>query len=85
MVVYSDKKLDAKAEVFGKALRQMLADGSAEQNLSTYVNYAYGDESLEELYGFDAWRLEKLRKLKGLYDPENRFRFYAPIPPEKST
>jgi hypothetical protein len=60
----------------------MLADSSSEDKLSTYVNYAYGDESLEELYGFEMWRLEKLKKLKGVYDPENRLRFYAPIPPK---
>jgi hypothetical protein len=83
VVVYSDKRFDAKAEKFGKALRTMLADSSSEDKLSTYVNYAYGDESLEELYGFEAWRLEKLKKLKGVYDPENRFRFYAPIPPKR--
>ena len=43
------------------------------------VNYANGDETLEEMYGHEGWRLEKLRRLKKEWDPENRFGFYAPI------
>lgn len=46
-----------------------------------YVNYARGDESMEEMYGYEDWRLEKLRGLKKQYryDPHGRFNFYAPI------
>ena len=44
-----------------------------------YVNYAVGREQLPEVYGRDETRLAKLRRLKGIYDPHNRFRFYAPI------
>lgn len=49
---------------------------------ATYVNYANGDESLESIYGYDSWRLEKLRELKAKYDPNNRFRYHVPINPE---
>ena len=45
----------------------------------TYLNYAFGDESLEELYGFEPWRLKKLRNVKQEYDPHGRFNFYGPI------
>ena len=45
----------------------------------TYLNYANGKESAEKIYGHDTWRLKKLRRLKEEWDPENRFRFYAPI------
>ncbi|ETS86666.1 hypothetical protein PFICI_00494 [Pestalotiopsis fici W106-1] len=48
---------------------------------STYVNYALGDESLEMIYGWEPWRLQKLRALKAKYDPLNTFRYYNPIPP----
>jgi hypothetical protein len=30
---------------------------------------------------YEAWRLRKLRDLKQKYDPNNRFRFFAPILP----
>jgi len=46
----------------------------------SYVNYAYGGESLEDLYGVE--NLERLSKLKRAYDPGNRFGFYAPIMPK---
>lgn len=45
----------------------------------TYVNYANGDEKRrEQLYGYDD-RLEKLAKLKKVWDPEYRFGFYNPV------
>lgn len=44
-----------------------------------YVNYARGDEPIEEVFGHEAWRLKRLRQLKAKYDPQNRFRFYNPI------
>lgn len=47
--------------------------------LEAYVNYATGEETVEEIYGREPWRLEKLRRLKKQYDPQGRFNFYAPI------
>ncbi|KAH8673621.1 FAD-dependent oxygenase [Xylariales sp. PMI_506] len=71
--------LDSRAITFGEGLRQALheADGSAE--LHAYVNYAHGDESLQEMYGYESWRLARLKALKEKYDPNNQFGFYAPI------
>ena len=46
---------------------------------STYVNYAHGDEPLEAIYGWEPWRLEKLKSLKKQYDPDFKFKFYNPI------
>lgn len=43
----------------------------------SYVNYAYGEETLEEMYG--AENLRRLHQLKKVYDPRNRFRYYAPL------
>lgn len=71
--------LDSYAIAFGDNLRKALhkADGSAEMH--TYVNYAHGDEKLQELYGYEAWRVSRLESLKSKYDPKGHFSFYAPI------
>ncbi|KAK3293715.1 uncharacterized protein B0H64DRAFT_364517 [Chaetomium fimeti] len=55
--------------------------GQPERRPTTYVNYAAGYESLEARYGHETWRLEKLRKLKRQYDPDNKFAWYNPIFP----
>ncbi|KAK3901903.1 6-hydroxy-D-nicotine oxidase [Staphylotrichum tortipilum] len=78
-IFYADatnSSLAQEAVRWGEAMRTA-AFGTAQRR--TYVNYAFGDESLEAMYGYEPWRLEKLRGLKRKYDPENRFRFYAPI------
>lgn len=41
-----------------------------------YQNYAFDDEPLEAIYGYEPWRLQRLRKLKRRYDPENVFKGY---------
>ncbi|KAF2032599.1 FAD-binding domain-containing protein, partial [Setomelanomma holmii] len=62
----------------GSKLRQILIDGAKETGGHySYVNYAYGGESAEEWYGKE--NLGRLRALKRVYDPKNRFRYYAPI------
>lgn len=38
--------------------------------ISSYINFAYGDEDLDVVYGDN---LSKLRALKQRYDPSNRF------------
>jgi hypothetical protein len=57
----------------------LFREGAPGRQPSAYVNYAAGDETLEMLYGYEPWRLEKLRKLKSEYDPNNCFRFYGTI------
>lgn len=51
--------------------------------LQQYVNYGNTTSTLrdppEALYGYEPWRLEKLRALKRLYDPDNVFRWYQPL------
>lgn len=53
---------------------------------NTYVNYAGGHpyETLESLYGYEPWRLDRLRELKAKYDPSNSFGFFVPIVSEYS-
>lgn len=55
------------------------APKAEEEHLFVYQNYAHGDEPLESLYGYEAWRLERLRALKRKYDPLNRFKAYHDI------
>ncbi|KUJ13259.1 FAD-binding domain-containing protein [Mollisia scopiformis] len=72
--------IDHIAHEFGKRLQKYLLEGSEDPaHLRAYVNYANGNESLQEVYGWEAWRLEKLRKLKAQWDPENKMRYYVPI------
>lgn len=53
--------------------------GQPDRLPNAYVNYASGLEPVEQWYGHEPWRLERLRDLKAQYDPNNRFRFYNPI------
>lgn len=76
----SGEVLDEVALKHGQDIKKILVDGAKDDGgTHAYVNYAFGGESAEELYGKEPWRLEKLRGLKKLYDPEDRFRFYAPF------
>lgn len=70
---------DEIARQAGEELRKIAVSGRQDGKLYAYVNYANGYETLEELYGHDAWRLEKLRHLKQVYDVDSRLNFYAPI------
>jgi Berberine and berberine like len=62
-----------------KAFIATTGDGKLKQ----YVNYGNTTSTLvdppEALYGYEPWRLEKLRKLKEQYDPTNVFRWYQPF------
>ena len=73
--------LDKLIQTAGESVRSILIDGAREQRgtARAYVNYASGGEPLESIYGQEPWRLERLKKLKREYDPQNRFRFYGPI------
>lgn len=67
------------ARTYAKEVKNMWDAGDPELKPLTYVNYAFGDESVESIYGYDSWRLERLRGLKQKYDPTNVFRYYNPI------
>lgn len=51
--------------------------------LQQYVNYGNTTSTMrdppEALYGYEQWRLEKLRRMKHIYDPDNVFRWYQPL------
>ncbi|KAL8709491.1 MAG: hypothetical protein Q9220_005733 [cf. Caloplaca sp. 1 TL-2023] len=69
----------AAATAYGRKARQIFLEGAAPMRLNAYSNYANGDETLEQIYGYETWRLEKLKRLKREWDPEGRFRFFNPI------
>ncbi|KAJ4295054.1 hypothetical protein N0V90_007062 [Kalmusia sp. IMI 367209] len=70
--------LDDLATSYGKKVREAMLGGTG-LKLGAYVNYAIGDESNEAVYGYDKWRLERLRGLKQKYDPKGRFGFFEGI------
>ncbi|KAI5459238.1 hypothetical protein BGZ63DRAFT_456033 [Mariannaea sp. PMI_226] len=72
--------IDPIAREFGEKLRGHLLRGSDDpERLRAYVNYAHGHESMGAIYGWEDWRLNRLRNLKAKWDPENKMRFYNPI------
>ncbi|KAI0460033.1 hypothetical protein F5B21DRAFT_523915 [Xylaria acuta] len=75
----ADSNLTAIAEKWAEDVRDTWNKGQPDVLPSNYVNYATGFESLPSIYGYEHWRLQKLAKLKSLYDPLNKFRFYNPI------
>jgi hypothetical protein len=79
-IVYepAGKALGDEAAAYGEKMRDAIVEGNGTP-LNAYVNYAYGTESQEELYGYEPWRQAKLKQLKEGYDPEGRFDFYNAI------
>ena len=63
----------------GESLRDIFYESSGLKQKRAYVNYAFGTESPQEVYGDEMWRQGKLIALKKKYDPFGRFNFYAPI------
>ncbi|KAJ6150702.1 hypothetical protein N7470_007296 [Penicillium chermesinum] len=72
-------KRDREAADLGHHLRDILHKATGQEQLHAYVNYAYGSETSEQLYGEEKWRQDKLLHLKRKYDPEGKFSYYAPI------
>jgi hypothetical protein len=72
-------ELDSQVAQLGNQLRSILRDGSGRQDFRAYINYAYGDETPQQLYGTEKWRQTRLQALKKKYDPAGKFSFYAPI------
>lgn len=76
----NDRDRERKAaQDWAAEVRDQWNAGQPERPVNAYVNYATGFETLQERYGHESWRVEKLRDLKAKYDPDNRFRYYNPI------
>ncbi|GAP88221.1 putative FAD binding domain-containing protein [Rosellinia necatrix] len=69
------------AEAWAKEVWDMWNAGQPGRKPKTYVNYSltHPYETLEATYGYEPWRLERLRALKAKYDRHNKFRYYVPI------
>ncbi|XDG06196.1 hypothetical protein ABKA04_005811 [Annulohypoxylon sp. FPYF3050] len=81
LIIYppEGEDLEKQAAQLGEDLRQILHKATGRENMHTYVNYAFGTETKEQMYGFEDWRQKKLLDLKNKYDPNRKFSFYAPI------
>lgn len=81
LVIYepADENHNLEARAFGESLRQIVFQESGQEKMYSYVNYAFGNEGPESWYGYEPWRLGRLRNLKAKYDPVGRFNFYAPF------
>lgn len=74
-----DSGLEDAAWEWAREVSDQWNAGQPDRLPTAYVNYANGFETVAERYGHEEWRLEKLRALKAIYDPGNRFRVYNPI------
>ena len=74
---YTDPSLHDKALAYGKSFKEKMT-GSLGEEVSLYPNFAFGNETLKELYG-EGERVEKLKALKNQWDPENVFCHYLPL------
>ncbi|KJZ79229.1 hypothetical protein HIM_01380 [Hirsutella minnesotensis 3608] len=68
-----------KVVTYGEKIQKVVRGASPPSPPHSYLNYANGGEQLIDVYGHDEARLAKLRRLKHMYDPHNRFGFYMPI------
>lgn len=75
-----DTATAAAANKLGLELRDELALTSGYSEPSVFLNYARGDEDLEQIYGRD--KLPRLASLKKAWDPDNIFAYNLPIPTE---
>ncbi|KAK2038886.1 FAD-binding domain-containing protein [Colletotrichum somersetense] len=78
-IIVSDPSLEPAGWEWAKEVRDFWNNGQPTRPADAYVNYANGFEPVEQMYGHEAWRLQRLRELKAKYDPSNRFRYYNPI------
>jgi hypothetical protein len=85
MMTATPKRIEDRAIFEGHLdyWKQRFIETSGYGRLQQYVNYgnttSSSEDPLEALYGYEPWRLEKLRRLKQIYDPDNIFRWYQPI------
>ena len=75
---YANKGLDAAVNAFVKPARDEFARTSGFETLTTYSNYAHGDEGPEAWYS--ARKLPQLSALKRKWDPDQLFRWNYPVP-----
>ncbi|OTB08086.1 hypothetical protein M426DRAFT_71296 [Hypoxylon sp. CI-4A] len=67
---YPDASLDSTAEAFGSKVRDLWRSTAELPGDRTYVNFAFGDETDQQVYYNSTSRLQQIKKQ---YDPENIF------------
>ena len=75
-----DSPIAEEVNNFGKEVRGDFVATSGYPELSAYVNYAWGDETPEQIYGRE--KLPRLLALKKKWDPDNVFRYSNGLPTE---
>ncbi|RDW91774.1 hypothetical protein BP5796_01168 [Coleophoma crateriformis] len=73
-----DTTTAAAAAALAVELRKDFAATSGYPELAVYINYAHGDETLEQKYGAD--KLPRLAALKKTWDPDNVFGYNNALP-----
>ncbi|RDW79379.1 hypothetical protein BP6252_04017 [Coleophoma cylindrospora] len=73
-----DTTTAAAAAALALELRDDFTATSGYPELTVYINYAHGDETLEQKYGAD--KLPRLAALKKTWDPENAFGYNNGLP-----
>ncbi|KAK0637043.1 hypothetical protein B0T17DRAFT_504425 [Bombardia bombarda] len=76
---FTDNSVAGVVDVWAKGWRDQITARSGYDKQYVYVNYAHGDEPLGTMYGYEPWRLERLRGLKAKYDPHEFFNHYNPF------
>ncbi|KAI0601615.1 FAD binding domain-containing protein [Biscogniauxia sp. FL1348] len=78
---YTDEAVAPAADAWAHRWRDQLVlpQHSGYDIESVYMNYAHGDEPLEAMYGWEPWRLQRLRSLKARYDPHGFFNHYNSV------
>ncbi|RYO89433.1 hypothetical protein DL766_003266 [Monosporascus sp. MC13-8B] len=79
--IYTDPSVAEAGDAWAREWRDQLfePEHSGYDRPAVYVNYAHGDEAREAIYGYEPWRLERLRRLKQRYDPRGYFDSYHPV------
>ena len=79
--IYTDESVAEVGDAWARNWRDQLfePEHSGYDQPAVYLNYAHGDEAPEAFYGWEPWRLERLRSLKEKYDPQGFFNSYHPF------
>ncbi|EED21270.1 conserved hypothetical protein [Talaromyces stipitatus ATCC 10500] len=75
-----DIATEESANTVGAQIRGELSKTTGYDSPTVFVNYARGDETIEDIYS--ATKLPRLAQLKRQYDPFNLFAYYHPLPLE---
>ncbi|KAI8959395.1 FAD-binding domain-containing protein [Daldinia sp. FL1419] len=76
----ADDSVEEAANALARELRRDVVETSGYNDLSVYVSYAHGDETVEQIYGVE--KLPRLVSLKKKWDPENIFGYNNSLPLE---